>query len=261
MQSPIVTLTTDWSDRDFFAGKVKGKLYSYIPGVRVVDITHNIEPFQFMKAIFVVKNACLDFPKGTIHIIDINSSETAQMPFVVVEYKEQYYICIDNGVPGALFGRDATQTVLIDVPRETDFFTFAAADLFCKVAAMLAQGTPLSDIGEPHELDIKTPILTDLSGDVIKVPVIHVDSYGNAYLSMTYEEFERLRRGRPFTLMAREFTLNKVCHSYSDVRSGDLLLTVSSTRNLQVAVRDGSAQMLVGLDYLRTVVLTFKNNV
>jgi hypothetical protein len=89
MQSPIVTLTTDWGDRDFFAGKVKGKLYSYIPGVRVVDITHNIEPFQFMKAIFVVKNACLDFPKGTIHIIDINSSETAQMPFVVVEYKEQ----------------------------------------------------------------------------------------------------------------------------------------------------------------------------
>ncbi len=260
MDSPIVTLTTDWGDRDFFAGKVKGKLYSYIPGVRVVDITHNIEPFLFMKAIFVVKNACMDFPKGTIHIIDVNSSETAEMPFVVVEYREQYFICIDNGVPGALFGREATQTVLIDVPRETDFFTFAAADLFCKVAAMLAQGTPLADIGAPHELDIKTPLMQDLSSDIIKVPVIHVDSYGNAFLDITYEKFEQLRAGRPFTMMAREFTINKLSRSYSDVRSGDLLLTVASTRNLQVAVRDGSAQMLVGLDYLRTVTFTFKNN-
>ena len=85
-----MTLTTDWGDRDFFVGKVKGKLYSYIPDVRVVDITHNIEPFMSTKAIFVIKNACLDFPKGTIHIIDVNSSETAEQPFVVVEYREQF---------------------------------------------------------------------------------------------------------------------------------------------------------------------------
>lgn len=259
MDSQIVTLTTDWGDRDFFAGKVKGKLFSYIPGVRIVDITHNIEPFLFMKTIFIVRNACMDFPKGTIHIIDVNSSETADMPFVVVEYRQQYFICIDNGVPGALFGREATQAVTINVPRETDFFTFAAADLFCKVAALLAQGVPMSEIGTQRELDIKTPIMTDVSSDVIKVPVVYVDNYGNAYLDMTYEEFERLRRGRPFSMMAREFTLNKISRSYSDVRSGDLLLTVSSTRNLQVAVRDGSAQMLVGLDCLRTVTLSFKN--
>ncbi len=259
MDSPIVTLTTDWGDRDFFAGKVKGKLYTHIPGVRVVDITHNIDPFISLKAIFVVKNACLDFPPGTIHIIDVNSSETAEQPFVVVEYHGQYFICIDNGVPGAIFGREATQTVLIDVPRETDFFTFAAADLFCKVAVMLAQGAPLSDIGSPHDLDIKTPMVPDFSAERVKIPVIYNDSYGNAYLDITYERFEQIRAGRPFTMFARELSLNKISHSYSDVRSGELLLTVASTRNLQVAVREGSAQMLVGLDYLRAVEFIFKN--
>ncbi len=258
MDSPIVTLTTDWGDRDFFVGKVKGKLYSYIPDVRVVDITHNIEPFMSTKAIFVIKNGCLDFPKGTIHIIDVNSSETAEQPFVVVEYREQFFICIDNGVPGALFGRDYTQAVLIDVPRETGFFTFAAADLFCKVAALLAHGANLSDIGTDHELDIKTPMLVDVSGDIIKVPVIHVDVYGNAYLNMTYEEFERLRRGREFSMLVRETQINKVSHSYADVRSGEVLLTISATQQLQVAIRDGSAEQLLGMELYRTVTITFK---
>lgn len=260
MDSPIVTLITDWGDRDFFAGKVKGKLYSYIPGVKVVDITHNIDPFQSLKAIFVAQNACMDFPKGTIHIIDVNSSETAETPFVVVEYREHFFICIDNGMPGAIFGRDYTRAVMVDVPQETDFFTFAAADLFCKVASMLAQGASLDDIGSQYELDIRTPLLTDVSSDVIKVPVIHVDIYGNAYLNMKYSEFERLRRGRPFTILVRETLLNKVCHSYADVRSGDLLLTVSSTGNLQVAIREGSVEQLFGLGVFHTVTITFKNN-
>ncbi len=260
MDSQIVTLTTDWGDRDFFAGKVKGKLLSYIPGVQVVDITHNIEPFLFTKTVFVVRNACMDFPQGTIHIIDVNSSETPEMPFVVVKYRQQYFICIDNGVPGAIFGRNATEVVVIDVPRETDFFTFAATDLFCKVAAKLAQGIPLTEIGPTHKLDIRTPLMIDNSGDFIRIPVVYVDSYGNAYLDMTYEEFERLRRGRLFVMKVREHPISKLCHSYSDVPSGDLLLTVSSTGNLQVAVRENSAQRLVGLNCMSAVDLTFINS-
>jgi len=260
MESPIVTLTTDWGDRDFFAGKVKGKLCSYIPGVRVMDITHNIDPFQFMKAIFVVENSCLEFPKGTIHIIDVNTSETSEMPLVVVEFKEQYFICIDNGLPGAIFGREATQAVMIDVPWEKNFFTFAACDLFCKVAAMLAGGAALTDIGTPYELDIRTPLRIDTSSDIIKVPIIYTDNYGNAYLAMTYDEFEQLRRGRAFSMQVREAQLNKVCHSYADVRSGGLLLTVASTGNLQVAVRENSAESLFGMENLRSVTITFKND-
>lgn len=260
MDSPIVTLTTDWGDRDFFVGKVKGKLLSSIPGVRVVDITHNIDPFVLTKTIFVVRNACLDFPQGTIHIIDVNSSETKEKPFVVVQYKQQYFICTDNGVPGAIFGRGVTQTVVIDVPRETNFFTFAAADLFCKVATMLAQGVRLEEIGPAHELDIKTPMMIDESGDLIKIPVVYVDGYGNAYLGMTYETFEQLRRGRRFVMRVKEHSISKLSHSYSDVQSGGLLLTVSCTGNLQVAMNESSAQQLVGLNNMVTVDLIFKNN-
>ncbi|MBO4741460.1 MAG: SAM-dependent chlorinase/fluorinase, partial [Bacteroidales bacterium] len=51
----LVTLTTDWGTSDFFAGMVKGRLYSMIPDVQVIDITHNIEPYNRLKTAFIVR--------------------------------------------------------------------------------------------------------------------------------------------------------------------------------------------------------------
>ena len=157
MISPIVTLTTDWGYSDFFAGAVKGRLYTDIPNVRVVDITHGIDPFSLRKAIFVVKNGCLSFPPGTIHIIDVCSSQTKEHPFVVVSYAQQYYICTDNGLPHAVFEDQYDKAVVIDGIRwDSDFYTFAARDLFCKVAAMIAADTPIEQLGLPVESFFKT---------------------------------------------------------------------------------------------------------
>lgn len=258
MDSPIVTLTTDWGDRDFFAGRVKGRLMSSIPGVRLVDITHGIDPYQVTKAIFVVKNACLDFPAGTIHIIDVNSTETSKNPFVVVEFRGQYYICTDNGLPYAVFGDEVTKAVMIDVSQESSFFTFAAYELFCKVAAMIANGAQLSDIGpEVDELNKFTPYRPVEQNGRLKLAVTYVDSYGNAYLNITYDEFERVRNGRAFELKVRETPINSISTSYLDVDPKKVLLTVSSLGYLQVAVSLGSAEQLFGMIGMREVYVRF----
>ncbi|MBR4803585.1 MAG: SAM-dependent chlorinase/fluorinase, partial [Bacteroidales bacterium] len=89
----LVTLTTDWGTSDFFAGMVKGRLYSLIPDVQVVDITHDIESYNLVKAAFILKNSCFNFPEGTIHIIDVDTYENKDCPYLVVECEKQYYIC------------------------------------------------------------------------------------------------------------------------------------------------------------------------
>ncbi len=250
----IVTLTTDWGYRDFFAGKVKGKLYSYIPGVEVVDITHGIEPYRLYDAIFVVRHSCLDFPPGTIHIIDVCSSQTAQSPFVVVRYRDQYYICTDNGLPYIVFGADASEAVIIDnINQEGSFYTFAASDLFCKVASMIAHGAALADLGIPVDAFMHiTPFNNLPLPDGIKTYIAYIDAYGNANLNISYEEFENLRRGRQFKMWVQEQILTEVVPSYINARaSGNsraaLLLTVSSTGLLQIAIREGSAADLMNL--------------
>lgn len=266
MESPIVTLTTDWGYRDFFAGMVKSRLYSYIPHVRVVDITHGIEPYQLSNAIFVAKQACPNFPKGTIHIIDVKSSQTLKNPFLVVKHDGQFYICTDNGLPHALFGEDYEHMVIIDgIPQESSFFTFAAYDLFCKVAAMIAGGATLSDIGIPVEsLTHYIPFANTRHGDDMQTYIAYIDTYGNANLNLTYEEFERERCGRPFEVQVHELNLKKICTSYTDVESSGnrraaLLLTVSATGLLQIAIREGSAEQLLGLKTFENITIRFFN--
>ncbi|MBO4599399.1 MAG: SAM-dependent chlorinase/fluorinase [Bacteroidales bacterium] len=266
MDSPIITLTTDWGNTDFFAGKVKGRLYSSIPNVRVVDITHGIEPFQLAKAIFVVQNACLGFPKQTIHIIDVTSSQADDRPFVVIEHEGQYYICMDNGLPRALFGSNINNAVAIEGLKHgpSDFRTFAAFDIFCPVAAKLAGGAPLSDLGSPFE-DFwpYTPNRPIISGSMLKLYVTYIDHYGNADLNISYAEFQRICAGRKFQMLVRETPLEEIFPGYSYATKagngrGALLLTVSATGCLQVALRQASAEQFFNLNIKDAITVLFQ---
>lgn len=267
MEHPIVTLTTDWGYKDFFSGMVKSRLLHDIPGVQIIDITHGIPKFDISQAVFVVKNACLSFPKGTIHIIDVNSVETSENSFLVVLYKEQYYICTDNGLPATVFGDDYSQAVDIDVFQDSDFYNFAAYNLFCKVASLLAQDTPMEQIGT------KVPALkqSTLMGCIenannIIAHVVYIDDYGNCYLDITYEHFLEIRQKRDFTLSLRnaiEEKTNQISNSYFDnsdqIMTGNLLLTVSATGYLQIAAKQDSAESLFGLEINASVVFSFAN--
>ena len=267
MESPIVTLTTDWGTKDFFSGMVKGRLYSYIPGVQVVDITHNIEPYNLVYAAFVVKNACMNFPKGTIHIIDVNTFESKDQGFVVVENNGQYYICTDNGLPSLVFGEDWDSVTSIKVFQDSNFYTFAAYNLFCKIAMLLASDTPLSELGEKEE-SLKT--CTGLSyikeGDKLRTYVMYIDNYGNAYLNIKYEDFLAILNHRHFKLTIGNSAVSEISLSYADKQHvvnrensvmKQLVLTVSATGHLQLAMSQASVQQLLGLQVKSPADFTF----
>ena len=263
MESPIVTLITDWGYRDFFAGMVKGRLCSYIPGVRVVDITHGIDPYQISSAIFVARQSCREFPKGPIHLIDVKSTYTPKNPHIVAEHEGQYYICTDNGLPHALFGDDTSHMAVIDsADSQKGFGNFAAYDIFCQVAARLAQGARINQLGQPPQsLTRYIPLAPTCNNNVYKTHVAYIDAYGNADLSMSYEEFERERQGRNFEVMVHEMKLPTLHPSYAGTEVGNrraaLLLTVSSTGRLQLAIREGSAEQLFGLQVMESITIRF----
>ena len=263
MKTPIVTLTTDWGTRGFFAGMVKGALLNMIEGVQVVDVTHGIEPFNVREATFVVRHGCMGFPPGTIHIIDVASSHTPDHPFVVVKVRGQYYICCDNGLPTMAFGEEIEEVANIPV-QENGVYNFAAYTLFARVAAMLAAGAPLSDIGPRHDNLLQRPYAGWLpQGDSYRINIEYVDSYGNGYLGMSYSEFEELRKGRAFTMTVRDQELSELMasyyqqHAHNDPRRR-LRLTVSATGMLELAIKGSSFANLLGLKAGDSVLLKFK---
>jgi len=260
MDTSIVTLTTDWGNQSFFAGMVKGALYSAIEGVQVVDITHHVDPFSVMSATFVVRHACMGFPAGTVHIVDV----ATQPPFLAVKARGQYFLCCDNGVPATAFGDEIEDAAVIPVPEGTPL-GFAARTLFVPVAQRLLAGASLSDIGPRPESLMRRNLTGWLQvGDEYRIYIHYIDNYGNAYLGMTYSEFEELRNGRLFEMSVREQRINEVMQSYHQQHASadprrKLRLTVSATGLLELAVKESSFAQLIGLRTNDAVILKFKD--
>lgn len=249
----IVTLTTDWGFSDHYVGAVKGKLYSTIDDCNVVDITHQINKFDIMQGAFIVRNACLSFPKSTIHIIDVHCSENTQKQFqhVVIKYDDQYFICTDNGMPSLIFeGLEVQEIVgITNVFQESNYYTFSAFDLFCKVAALISYNSNIEEFGYKINSFVKrTPMNATIYNDMVLCTVFHIDSYGNLFLNITIDEFTKCIADKKFELKLEGFTINSISHAYDNVRENTPVLTVSSTNNLQLAINKGNASALLGLN-------------
>lgn len=259
----IVTLTTDWGTKDWFNGQIKGILYSTIPDVNVVDLSHSIQKFDTRPAAFVIKNSCLNFPKGTIHIIDINTYEEISKSFIVVKYKEQYFICTDNGLPSMVFEDEQVEiTDCSNVLSDSNYYTFAVLDLFVKITRIIVEDKGTDRIGNRLE-DFMThqsfplPIIKE---DRIICQIIYIDDYGNAYLNIDYPTFEKILAGRKFTFLADvRCEINKISKSYADATmKNKILLTVSATNHLELAVRENSISQLLGYKIGKQIVIEIK---
>ena len=258
MPGPIVTLTTDWGEGGFFAGMVKGRLYSLIPDVRVVDICHTLKPFDLRVAPYLIKSACTGFPPDTVHIIDILSEEESGEGFVIVRYKSQYYICTNNGLPYMVFGNDYEQAVEINLNWQALSQNFAAYEIFCEQAARLIAGTSLTEIGRDVAL-VEKRFRYFVMGNTIKTHVWYIDSYGNVYLDIRSDELERECGDCKFDLIYRGNRIkDELEKTYADCREPSL--TVSSSGFIEIAMYKQRVCDILGISLLDTVDIVIKVN-
>ncbi len=257
----IITLTSDWGTSDYYAAAVKGTILSYLPDATIVDITHEIEPFNIPQVGFTLRNCFRCFPEGTIHIIAVNTIESLENPHVVVKAEGQYFIGTDNGIfTHILTDGKFEEAVYIDVLQDADTFNFATRDRFVKVAAMIAKGEPLSNIGERREQLCAGGVICAVPHDnAIDGVVIHIDSYENVITNITREMFERERRGRDFTILVKGnlYTVNKISDSYLDVREVDMVAIFGSHGYLELALREAKLASLIGLELSAHIKVVF----
>lgn len=248
----IITLISDWGQADWYVAAVKGAIYSALPDATIVDITHNIEPFDIRSAAFILGNCYKNFPKGTIHIVAVETEESEENPHIVVKADGQYFIGTDNDFFSLMLGNDATyEAVYNDVIQDSDYFTFATRDRFVKTAVMLAKGAPMSEIGKPYpKIKEKLAFLPTITADSIHGLVIFVDAYENLITNITQELFERVRAGRNFVVKLRYrsyYEINTIGKSYQDVGIPDIVALFGTHGYLEIAINHGKAASLLGV--------------
>ena len=94
----IVTLTTDFGLKDFSVGVTKAALMQLIEDVHIVDISHQISPFNLAEAAYLLKNSFSAFPKGSVHIVGIESEKTPENKHLAIEFKGHFFIGANNGI-------------------------------------------------------------------------------------------------------------------------------------------------------------------
>ncbi|MFP4468505.1 MAG: S-adenosyl-l-methionine hydroxide adenosyltransferase family protein [Bacteroidales bacterium] len=256
----VITLTSDWGSGNHYSGTVKGALLKQLPQATIVDISHEIASYDLMQASFVLKNAYPSFPKGTIHLIGVNTEAGIESPHVAVQSDGQFFIGADNGIFPLLLGKEPEAMVELNVMQDSDYFTFSTRDVFVKAAAMLASGHSLEEIGHPHPgLNEKIPFKPVVYDERITGKVIFVDTYENVFVNIDAQLFREVGQGRSFLINFRspDDGISQLHQSYSDVVPGEKLALFGSTGFLEIAINQGKAASLLGLQMNDTVTVEF----
>lgn len=254
----IITLTSDMGTKDHYVAAVKGAIYSELENAAIVDVTHELPPFEIAQAWFVVRNAYRNFPKGTIHIIGIkpeavlptNKGGHDETVHIAAEYDGHFFIGADNGLFSLIFEHTPDNLVELNFPLDSDDLNFPTKHVFAKAACHLARGGTLEVIGKKmdalKERAIFRPVIDN---EVIKGTVIYVDNYGNIITNITKEVFKDGVKGRAFEIGIPDSThsISEISQTYNDVVGGEILALFNATGFLEIALNQGNASGLLGL--------------
>jgi S-adenosylmethionine hydrolase len=243
--APIVTLLTDFGERDGYVGIVKGVLLGICPAARIIDLSHDIAPQDVTEGALVLASAVAYFPPRTIHVAVVDPGVGTERRAVLIETDGFVLIGPDNGLLSLAAERGAVRSVVhLDRPNyhlASRSETFHARDVFAPAAGHCALGVPPAELGTPvdgfQRLALPKPRLLD---DAIEGQVIHVDRFGNLVCNVRREDVDGFRAER-ISITIGNVQLPEVSPHYSAVREGKALALWNSWGRLEIAVRNGSA--------------------
>lgn len=256
---PIVTLTSDLGVKDYYAAVLKGKILTGAPQAQIVDITHEITPFDIQEAAFVLRNACFHFPARTVHLVSVHAESRNHVKAVVLQYRDQFFIGMDNGLFSLMFEDHPDR--IIEIPKASETMTsFMAKEVLVDAAIKLLNGATPESIGNAlGALETKTYLRPPDNQYLIRANIVYIDRFGNLITNITRERFEKSRAGRTFIInYKRNEEIRSIVSTYNDVPEGEKLCLFNSSGHLEIAINKGNASQLLGLFLDNTIQIEFE---
>lgn len=246
---PLITLTSDIGSPDYLVGAVKAQLLQANPAFTIVDISHNIPPFNYPQAAYVCRAAIKNFPEYTYHLILVNLFEKKPEQLLLAFHKNQYILCADNGLLTMILEDDPEMVIGLPLDKIAAKNTTYLTAVMAIAINQLVNGEPIRSIGEPDVKYIEKRHLRPLlESNSIEGQIIFIDSFENVIVNITHEQFEEQRKGRSFRIVfKRDEVIDRISESYADVPEGEKLALFNSAGYLEIAINKGNAAGLFGL--------------
>lgn len=273
----IITLTTDFGHKDYFVSVTKAALLQEAPTTTIVDISHEISPFNHTETAYILKNAYKSFPKGSIHIIGVDSELSPENNHIVMLFDGHYFIGANNGV-FSLIIEEMKYEKLVEINIHNAILsTFPVLDIFVKVAGHLSRKGSMDVIGKPllqlKEMVGVKPVINDSSTQIIG-SVIYIDNFGNVVTNIKKSIFLDIQKTRPFTIYAQSVKFEQIYDSFAAAinfsipkenreEDGKKIALWNAAGHLELAMyksnplKVGSAHSLFGLDFRTPITIVF----
>jgi S-adenosyl-L-methionine hydrolase (adenosine-forming) len=256
---PVITLTTDWGYTDYFVGALKGEILMAVPEIQIIDISHNIAPFDLLKGAFIFRNAWHHFPQGTVHISGVSASADATSPLLALSHDGHYFVGSDNGFFSLVLGKSPDEAYyILDAKGNT---VPASPKILAGSAAYLAKGGKIGEMGRKADAIMEKSLLQPVTEEkTIRGSVVYIDSYGNLVTNIEKELFDRIARNRSYdiVLKTRDYVISEISNGYYDAGKGNLLAHYNEAGYLEIAIGHGNAAGLLGMGYGDIVRIEFR---
>jgi hypothetical protein len=243
----VVTLTTDFGSGDHEAGVLKGVIWKIAPEVKIVDLSHDIAPHDITEAAILLWRAAPNFPEGTIHVVVVDPGVGTSRRGIVAHIGTHYFVGPDNGLVSLLLerakeNRDLIEFIHLDKSR---FWmaevtqVFHGRDIFAPVAAHLASGVSLNELGSP----IFDPIILDIPRSTPTSQgwigqVIHIDHFGN--ISTNLHDYQ-ISQHKDVMIKIKGEKIVGLVSTFGERSPGSLVALMDSSGSLAICLVNGNA--------------------
>ncbi len=236
----VVTLLTDFGTADTYVAEIKGAVLQIAPGATLVDVTHEIALGDVAAAAYALGRMWPQFPPGTVHLVVVDPGVGSDRRALVVEAAAHRFVAPDNGLLSSALEQRGAKAFSLPIPPDASP-TFHGRDVFAPAAGRLATGAVAAGLGEPvtDPVRLPRPVLTRKKGDLVG-QVVHVDRFGTLVTNLPAAKIGPRAIVR---IGVYELPLRR---TFADVGSGEPLAFVGSGGTIEIGIRDGRADNVLG---------------
>jgi S-adenosylmethionine hydrolase len=260
----LITLLTDFGDRDSFVASMKGVILTINPHATLVDLSHHVLPHSVEDAAYLLKSCYRYFPKGTVHVAVVDPGVGSARRPLIARSEHYFFLAPDNGLLTPILADDRGMEVRVienEAYRLTSpWHTFDGRDLFAPAAAWLTRQQPFASFGRPID-DCKTFTISTPKWEsrALVGEIIYVDRFGNLISNLTPDHMKEIqeatKRPNPLILIAGH-TIDGLVGSYHEGDAQVPRALINSNGQLEIFLKESSAASLLQLGKKEAVRLT-----
>ena len=259
-----LTLLTDFGIQDHFIGVMKGVISGIAPHINTINITHQVRPQNIAHGARLLSASLPYFSPGTVHVTVVDPGVGTKRRAIAAQIGEHFFVAPDNGLltPILQEAEKSAKTIEIISLTQSKYWlpepstSFHGRDIFAPVGAHLANGIPLSRLGEK----IDDPVLLEMSQpkpqeDGWLGEIVMVDVFGN--LSTNIKAGMLKEKDESLVVKIQNQTIPGITRTFGDAKPGDLIATIDSSGALAISVVNGNAAKRLNADIGTRVEVTF----